>query len=103
MKYILTQALNLCWLYLLSDATAQQDAEDGLGKRWNWASTVEFAAKRVRSPTDVEELRGIVNDEFSGNIRVVGTAHSWSDIADTDGTHISMENFKEIKVDKKLR
>ena len=32
-------------------------------------------------------------------MRVIGTAHSWSDITDTDGAHISMENFKDIKVD----
>ena len=36
-------------------------------------------------------------------MKAVGTAHSWSDIADTDGVHVVMENFKSIQIDTNSR
>ena len=93
---------NLIQTYLLA-CLIQREAEADNGQRYNWANTVQFAAKSVQKPLNVEELLQIVSDERSGNIKAIGTTHSWSDIADTDGTHISMENFKEIKVDVNMK
>lgn len=36
-------------------------------------------------------------------MRAFGTFHSWNDIADTDGTHISTANFKDITIDVEKR
>ena len=65
---------------------------------WNWARTVQFASTRVEKPQKFEELAKIVS-EATGHVKVFGTAYSMNDIADTDGVHISLENFKEINVD----
>ena len=66
--------------------------------RWNWSHNIEFTAKKVEQPTTVEEVQTAVKDA-RGNVKVVGTAHSFSDIADTDGTHITLKNFTDITVD----
>ena len=67
-------------------------------ERWNWSSSIKFTAKTVESPSTVAELSSLIK-ETRKNIRVVGTAHSFSDIADTDGTHITLEKFQDIKVE----
>ena len=70
--------------------------------RWNWSNNIEFTAKLVEKPTTVEGIQTAVKSA-KGQVKVVGTAHSFSDIADTDGTHITLENFTDIKVDTESR
>ena len=67
-------------------------------ERWNWSHNIEFTAKKVETPKLTYELVEAVT-EARGRVKVVGTAHSFNDIADTDGTHISLQNFKDISVD----
>ena len=77
-------------------------ADTGLAKksldRWNWSKNIEFTAKTLEQPTTVEGIQSVVK-EAKGQVKVVGTAHSFSDIADTDGTHINLGNFLDISVD----
>ena len=49
-------------------------------------------------PRRIDELAKIVS-EAPGRVKAFGTAHSSSDIADTDGIHVSMWNFKDIDID----
>ena len=61
------------------------------GQFKNWAGNVVFGASRKAQPgtlTDVQEL--VASSE---RIRAVGTAHSFSSIADTTGVHISLANL----------
>ena len=67
--------------------------------RWNWSKTIEFTAKHLELPRSADELSELVS-EAKKHVRVVGTAHSFSDIADTDGLHIAMDNMTDIVVDK---
>ena len=48
----------------------------------NWAGNVEYAAMVVERPASIDELRSIVL--CAERVRVVGTRHSFNDIADAD-------------------
>ena len=94
MKVTFATSLMLAVVALVMDEAEATQALD----RWNWSHNIEFTAKKVEKPSMTFELVKAV-EEARGRVKVVGTAHSFNDIADTDGTHISLENFKEISVD----
>jgi xylitol oxidase len=60
----------------------------------NWAGNVEFRAATVRSPRTVAELRSVVAE--STRIRALGTRHSFSRIADTDGVLIATAGLPPV-------
>ena len=69
----------------------------------NWAGNVEFGASRFEEPTTLAELQALVARE--PRIRAVGTAHSFSDIADTSGVHVSVARLAgdvEIDADRQV-
>lgn len=55
----------------------------------NWSGHVEFSSRRVAAPTSVAELQRVVTSEE--RVHALGTAHSFSDLADTRGTHVTLE------------
>ena len=64
----------------------------------NWAGNVTFRAARVHRPTSVEQLQEIV--AASPRLRVLGTGHSFSRVADTDGDLVRTDGLREgIAVD----
>ena len=67
--------------------------------RYNWAGNVEFSSTKVHIPENARELTKIV--KASENVRVFGTAHSFNDSADTDGEHVSLEKFRDMKYNPK--
>jgi xylitol oxidase len=54
----------------------------------NWAGNVTFTAAQAVEPTSVEDLRALVRG--SSAVHVVGSGHSFSPIADTTGTQVSL-------------
>ena len=54
-----------------------------------WAGTHTFGAARVVAARSAEEAADAVRT-FPGSVRALGTRHSFNDIADTDGTLISL-------------
>ncbi|RJG46271.1 FAD-binding protein [Mesorhizobium sp. DCY119] len=62
--------------------------------RTNWAGNLTYGAERFVAPTTVEEAQEAVR--ASTKVRAVGTRHCFNDIADTDGTHISLENLNRV-------
>src|SRR5215831_12174708 len=54
----------------------------------NWAGNVEFAARACLRPTSIDSLRQIVRT--AQRIRPLGTAHSFSPIADTTGDLVTV-------------
>jgi alditol oxidase len=60
----------------------------------NWAGNVEFRAARVRRPRTVAGLRARVAG--STRARALGTGHSFSRIADTDGELISTAGLPPV-------
>ncbi|MGN6613388.1 MAG: FAD-binding protein [Angustibacter sp.] len=55
----------------------------------NWAGNVVYGPEAVQRPTSVDELSDLVRR--SPSVRVLGTRHSFSDIACTDGALVSLE------------
>lgn len=52
----------------------------------NWAGNLSYRASRVVRPTSIDELREVLAGD--GPFRVLGSRHSFNDIADTEGTLI---------------
>lgn len=64
----------------------------------NWATNTKFRATRYHEPETVEELQEIVRQ--TAKVRVVGTGHSFNDVADTTGTLVSLNRLdKGIAID----
>ena len=53
----------------------------------NWAGSHEYAAARIHQPTSVEQLQEVVAG--ARRVRALGTRHSFTDLADTDGDLVS--------------
>lgn len=54
-----------------------------------WAGTHTFAAPRLVTATTIEQVQHAIASS-TGPVRALGTRHSFNDIADTDGTLISV-------------
>lgn len=54
----------------------------------NWSGHVEFQAVRREAPTTIDALQSLV--AASPRIHALGTGHSFNDLADTDGIHVSV-------------
>ncbi|MGV9193795.1 FAD-binding protein [Microbacterium sp. MC2] len=54
----------------------------------NWAGNIAYRATRLVAPASIDELAEIV--VASPRVRVLGSRHSFNDIADTDGVHVSL-------------
>jgi alditol oxidase len=60
----------------------------------NWSGNVEFAATKVHRPSSIDELRGLVAG--GGRVRALGTAHSFSRVADTRGELVSVAGLPPV-------
>src|SRR4051794_38220747 len=68
----------------------------------NWAGNVTFSADKVTSPTSLGALRELVG--ASRRVRVLGTGHSFNEIADTGGVLLSLAGLPSgIDVDPVAR
>ncbi|MDQ1681114.1 MAG: alditol oxidase [Frankiaceae bacterium] len=68
----------------------------------NWSGTLTYRARRVLRPRSVPELQEIV--AASDRIRAIGSAHSFNDVADTDGDLVSVGGLPpEIVIDGAAR
>ncbi len=64
----------------------------------NWAGNLTFSAEEFIEVESISQLQKIV--EKSKKLKVLGTGHSFSDIADTNGTLISLKKIPpEIDID----
>ncbi|HLI41546.1 MAG TPA: D-arabinono-1,4-lactone oxidase [Streptosporangiaceae bacterium] len=68
------------------------------GRRANWAGNVVFGAAQFRRPATVAQLQAIV--ARARHVRVLGTGHSFNDIADSPGLQVSLAGLPpEVEVD----
>jgi xylitol oxidase len=64
----------------------------------NWAGNYEYRARRVVEPDTIEQVQEIVR--ASSRIRALGSRHSFNDIADTTGDHISLSRLRRtVEID----
>jgi xylitol oxidase len=60
-------------------------------KRVNWAGNITFSAPEFRRPSTLSELRAVVGR--ASRVRVLGTGHSFNDMADSPGTQVSLADL----------
>ena len=66
--------------------------------RTNWAGNIAFGAPDFYRPSSLSELQAVV--ARSGRIRVLGTGHSFNDIADSPGAQVTLAGLPaEVSVD----
>jgi alditol oxidase len=69
------------------------------GAGTNWAGNIEFSARSVHRPVEVEQLQELVAG--SDRVRALGTGHSFSPIADTTGDQVCLADLPpRIEVDR---
>jgi alditol oxidase len=70
--------------------------------RTNWAGNVMFGGARTLRPSSVTQLRGLVAE--SSAARVLAAGHSFSPIADTTGTLLSLDELpRTVRIDPERR
>ena len=92
MKRSIFAASVLAYLSELASAAKSVD-------RWNWSNNIEYSARFIEKPEKADELANLVQRTKKSRIKVLGTGHAFSDIADTDGVHISLSSFTDITYD----
>jgi xylitol oxidase len=73
------------------------EAESGCGmtaRETNWAGNIVYRAARVARPRSVSEAQELV--AAGGQVRAVGTGHSFNRIADTRGVLISLADLPPV-------
>jgi alditol oxidase len=70
----------------------------GLRPRTNWAGNIAFAAPDFSRPASLAELQAVV--ARARQVRVLGTGHSFNDMADSPGAQVSLAGLPpEVEVD----
>lgn len=59
----------------------------------NWAGNLTYAARAVARPSTPQELSDLVGG--SGQVKALGSRHSFCDVADTTGTHILLDAYDD--------
>jgi xylitol oxidase len=67
---------------------------DGKGSLTNWAGNLVYSAARLHEPESLEQLQEIVS--AASSLRVLGSRHSFNDIADTTGDLVSLARMPRI-------
>jgi xylitol oxidase len=66
--------------------------------RTNWARNITFTAPEFCRPSKLSELRAVVAG--AQGVRVLGTGHSFNDMADSPGTQLSLAGLPpEVEID----
>ncbi|MGD9956443.1 MAG: FAD-binding protein [Candidatus Nanopelagicales bacterium] len=60
----------------------------------NWARNITFAPSRIARPRSLDELREVVAG--ADRVRVLGTGHSFSPVADTDGVLVLLDAMPAV-------
>lgn len=65
----------------------------------NWAGNHVYRAERIASPTSLEQLQELVAGHE--RVRALGSRHSFTDLADTDGLLVSLDRLPHtIEIDE---
>ena len=60
----------------------------------NWAGNLTYGARRLLEPESVEEVQELVRGSTS--LRVLGSRHAFSSVADTTGDHLSLARLPRV-------
>jgi xylitol oxidase len=68
----------------------------------NWSGHLEFSSTSFAEPTSMDDLQSLV--ATTPHIRALGTGHSFNDVADTSGAHVSVAGLPQgLTVDASAR
>jgi xylitol oxidase len=67
----------------------------------NWAKNYRYTAPEQRFPRTREQVQTLV--KAADKVKAIGTRHSFNDIADSEGSQISLQNFQEVTIDHERR
>jgi alditol oxidase len=68
------------------------------GRRTNWAGNIVFGAPEFHRPATISQLQAVV--ARPGQLRVLGSGHSFNDMADSPGAQVSLADLPaEVDVD----
>lgn len=69
-----------------------------MAKRTNWAGNHTYRARSLHRPRTVDQLQELVRR--TPRIKVLGSRHSFNDIADTDGDQVSLDAMpRTVQID----
>lgn len=60
----------------------------------NWAGNYKYNASELQVPESVEQIQDLVARH--SQVKVLGTRHSFNSIADTNGCHLSLQQFNRV-------
>ena len=60
----------------------------------NWSKTLAFHSSEIFETASVEDLEKLSLEKLA--LKAIGTKHSFSEVGDTDGTHVSLANFDQV-------
>lgn len=70
--------------------------------RHNWAGNQEFHAGSLLAPLSIEEVQAIARS--SRRLRVIGSGHSFNEVADTTGDHVTLAGLpRAMSIDVEAR
>ena len=78
--------------FLAAASTRTADACGSNALLFNWSACVAFACCELATPETLDEAAAIIK-RARHRLRVVGTAHSFSRVADTDGVLLSLRGM----------
>ncbi|WP_350351132.1 FAD-binding protein [Microbacterium sp. A8/3-1] len=65
-----------------------------MGNERNWAGNLTYRASRVEHPSSTEELAALLAQ--GGPLRMLGSRHSFNDLADTDGLLVALDALPAV-------
>src|SRR5579872_2993181 len=68
------------------------------GGRRNWAGNYSYLSAAIHEPSCAEEVQELVRNS-AGPLKALGSRHSFNDIADTTGDHISLSRLNSVEID----
>ncbi|MFP3814097.1 FAD-binding protein, partial [Bacillus sp. SIMBA_005] len=60
----------------------------------NWAGNLTYRASRVEHPSSTDELAALLAQ--GGPVRMLGSRHSFNDLADTDGLLVALDALPAV-------
>ncbi len=73
-----------------------------MAQQTNWAGNITYRAERIERPDSIDELRRLVAS--SRRVRALGSRHSFTTMADTDGVLVSLAGLPDgIEIDSENR
>jgi alditol oxidase len=101
-EFLKTSGAIVAGSFLSHVTTGQQPAtNEPAGPRENWAGNLTYSTDHLHTPESVDDVRKVIKS--CARLRVLGTKHSFSSIADSTENQLSLKRLDQITIDEKAR